>query len=462
MAETFPSYKKYLSDYRTFERDPAVDGPSWLRDVRRQGLASFDRLGFPTATRGNERWKYTNVSPIAKSEFEYPLDAKPDGVSARRLKAVAPWDDSWTRLVFVDGGFSPGLSTSADQEHGVQVENLAGAVRENGALVEKHLGRYATVDDDGFAAINTAFLRDGAVVHVPEGASPASALHLLFVTTKRSQPIVTYPRMLIVAGRHSKLTVVESYVGLSDTSYLTNAVAEIVVEEGAEIEHYRYLAESPNAFHVGTTRVRLERDSTFSSVSFATGARLARNDLYVLLDAPGSACRVDGLYATSGNRHIDNHIDIDHAQPHTSSDQYFKGILADDSRAVFSGRVLVRKNAQKTYARQADKNLILSEGARVNTKPSLEIFADDVQCFHGATAGAVAEDALFYMRTRGLDEEKAKRILIRGFASEIIERVRLGPLRRRLDRLFSGDWPGGPVAGGRRHPRARETGEKDV
>ena len=441
MVQTFPSYEKYVSDFMTLEHDPAVNGPGWLNDIRKQGLEAFEGLGFPTATRGNERWKYTNVTPIAKATFEYPLQADANDVSLRSIKKVAPWDESWARMVFVDGVFSSKLSTGAGDGEGLQLANLGSAVQGDGAVVQEHLGHLATVEDDGFTAVNTAFLRDGAIVRIPEGSDTGAVLHLVFVNSDRAQPTVTHPRTLIVAGRQSRLTVVESYVGLSDTAYFTNAVAEIVVDDGAQIEHYRYLAESPSAFHVGTTRVRLGRDSTFTSTSFATGARLARNDLNVLLDAPGGACYLNGLYATAGTRHIDNHIDVDHAKPHTTSDQYFKGILADKSKAVFSGRVLVRKDAQKTYAKQADKNLLLSEGARVNTKPSLEIFADDVQCFHGATAGAMAEDALFYMKSRGLDEETAKKVLIHGFAGEIIDRVRVKSLRRHLDRLFSGALP---------------------
>jgi Fe-S cluster assembly protein SufD len=320
----------------------------------------------------------------------------------------------------------------------MQAANLADVVREDGNLVSNHLASHAIVEDDGFTAVNTAFLRDGAYVRVPEGSSPESTLHLIFVTTERPQPIVSYPRTLVLVGKHGRLTVVESYVSQSQAPYFTNAVTEMVVSEGAQVEHYRYLMESPGAFHVGTTRVYQERDSTFNSTSFATGSRLARNDLQVLLDGPGSSCTVNGLYVTSGTQHIDNHIDIDHAQPHTTSNQYFKGILGGQSRAVFSGRVVVRRDAQKANARQSDKNLILSEGARVNTKPSLEIFADDVQCAHGATAGAVADDALFYMRSRGLDEEAARRLLVYGFASEIIDTVRLGPLRQHLEGMFSG------------------------
>ena len=442
MTRAQASYDRYRSDHRAFESSLAADGPAWLHAIRQRGLESFNRLGFPTATRGNERWKYTNVTPLANVVFEYPFDVDANGISALDIKELAPWDETWTRLVFIDGSFSPTLSTGHLSANGLIAANLVDSISEESELVEKYLGRMASAEDDGFAAINTAHLRDGAFVHVPDGSSPDSPLHLVFLTTDRPKATVSYPRSLITVGRHSRLTVVESYVSLSHGPYLTDTVVEIVAGEGAEIDHFRYLMESPDAFHIGTTRVNLGPDSTFKSTSFARGARLARNDISVLLDAPGSSCYLKGLYFTSGTQHIDNHITIDHARPHTTSDLFFKGILNDKSRAVFSGGVLVRKDAQKTNARQADKNLILSEGARVNTKPSLEIFADDVQCTHGATAGAVAEEALFYMRSRGLDEETARTLLVSGFASEIIDGVHLQPLQDTMNRLFSGTLPG--------------------
>ena len=442
MAQTFASYEKYRTDFRAFEDTLATNGASRLREVRRHGLASFDRLGFPTTTRGNERWKYTNVVPIARQTFEYPFEVDVEDLDPSLLTHLAIGDQSWTRMVFVDGRYSQALSTNHGLRDGIRVANLADAVHEDGELVTRHLARHALADDDGFTAVNTAFLQDGAFVHVPADSLPDKPLHLVFLSTDRPEPFVTYPRILIVADPHSRLSVVESYVGATDASYFTDSVVEIVAGPGSHIEHYRYMSESSRSFHIGTTRVRLHRDSAFSSTSFARGARLARNDLHILLQAPGSSCTLKGLYVTSGTEHIDNHINIDHATPHTSSDQFFKGILDGRSRAVFSGRVLVRKDAQKTYARQSDKNLLLSEGARINTKPSLEIFADDVQCFHGATAGAMAQDALFYMKSRGLSEETARKLLIYGFASEIIDTVILEPLKAHLDGLSRGSVPG--------------------
>jgi Fe-S cluster assembly protein SufD len=436
MAKALTSYDTYRSDFRAAQTAPRSNGPAWLRDLRKQGFEAFDKLRFPTATRGNERWKYTNIAPLGRSAFDYRSDVDAGEVSEASLRAVAPWDESWTRLVFVDGIFAPRLSSGMDDGGGIQVTSLARTAAADGLMPREHLGRYARVEEDGFTAINTAFTHDGAIVSVPDDGSPGAPVHLLFASTGREDSTVSYPRTLIMAGVHSSLTVLESYVGLSDGRYFTNAVTEIVAEEGAKIEHYRYLTESPSAYHIGTTRVRVGRDAAFNSTGLARGAKIARNDLGVRLSAPGSSCVVKGLYFTSGSQHIDNHVDIDHAAPHASSDQLFKGILDGQSRAVFSGRVLVRQDAQKSYARQSDKNLLLSKGARVNTKPSLEIFADDVQCFHGATAGAVSADALFYLRSRGLSEESARRLLIAGFADEIIDEIGLRALREHMNKLF--------------------------
>jgi Fe-S cluster assembly protein SufD len=432
---------RYLADFRTFEKGRSAGSPDWLRQVRQQALSRFSELGFPTARRGNEDWKYTNVGPIAGATFGYPFhvgsEAKPAAV-----RRVAPWHDSWANIVFVDGRYSPALSEAPAALNGARVTNLAEAVRADGDVIEKHLARHATFEDDGFTALNTAFLQDGAYIHLREGESLSSPLHLIFVSTGDAEPTASYPRTLIVAGANSRLTVIESYVSLSRTRYFTDAVTEIVLADGAQVEHYRLLLESADAFHVGSSRVYQSRDSTFSSTTFARGAAIGRNDFRVLLDGPGSSCYLNGLYVTSGKQHIDNYINIDHAKPHTTSRLLYRGILDDASRAVFGGIVLVRPGAVKADSHQEDKNLILSEEAEVDSKPSLEIYADDVKCGHGATAGTVAEDAVFYMRSRGLDPETAAAFLIKGFASEIIDAVRLRPLRSYLGRLVWKALPG--------------------
>ena len=430
MAAAADSYERYLADFETAAH--GAGGPEWLGGLRRQAIESFGRVGFPTQTRGNEQWRYTNVGPLARATFSYSLDVDSGSMPLERVKELAPWDDDWTTLVFVDGRYAPGLSRG----EGVTARSIAGSVASDGAVVGEHLGRYASIQD-GFIAVNTAFTYDGAVVEVPDDAEIDRPVHLVFVSSGASPDRVSYPRVLVLAGRNSQLTLVDSYVGPPDGRYFTNAVVEIAASEDAEVEHYRYIGESPKAFHIGATRTRLDAGASYSCTCVATGARIARNDLNVLMDAPGASCVLRGLYATSGSQHIDNHIDIDHAKPSCTSDQYFKGILDGRSKAVFSGRVLVRKDAQKTVAHQSDKNLILSEGARINTKPSLEIYADDIQATHGATAGAVADDALFYMRSRGIDEDTARRLLVSGFAAEILDTIPLDALRDHAGLVFA-------------------------
>jgi Fe-S cluster assembly protein SufD len=441
MAQAPAKGDRYLAGFRTFERGLPAEGPQWLRQVRQRALSRFSELGFPTARRGNERWKYTNVGPIAKTSFSYPFDVSPK-VKAADIQRIAPWDDSWVSVVFINGRYSQMLSTAPTALNGARMSNLTDAIRADGDVIEKHLAQHATFEDDGLTALNTAFLQDGAFVYVPEGESLPSPLHLIFVTADSGQPTVSYPRTLIVAGNHSKLTIIESYVSLSSARYFTDAVTEIVVGDGAQIEHYSLLLEEEDAFHVGISRVYQGQDSTFSSTSFAKGASIGRNDLRVLLDAPGGSCFLNGLYMTSGTQHIDNYINIDHAKPHTTSRLRYKGILAGKSKAIFGGTVLVRPGAVKTNAYQSDKNLILSEEAEVDSKPSLEIYADDVLCGHGATAGAVAEDALFYMRSRGLDLEAATVLLIKGFATEIIDTIKVKPLRAYLEKFILDALPG--------------------
>ena len=388
----------------------ASPGPAWLADLRTAGWERFSQLGFPTARRGNERWKYTAVAPISRVGFAYPQSG------AYLAAPEAP-----------DFGFSA-LSPVSDFDGGPD-----GAVR-------RHLGSLAPMNDDGFTALNTAFLRDVAVVRVPDGSNEPVAVcvnHAGLPPNGGEQQYARHPRTLVIAGRNANLTVVETYAGPRDQRYFTNAVTEIVVAEGANVDHYRLLDESPAAFHVGTTRVRQERDSSFSSASFALGTALARNDFAVSLEGPGAFCSLNGLYYTGQGQHIDNLISIDHAEPRCTSRLNYKGILDGDSRAVFGGEVMVRRNAQKSDAQQTDKNLLLSVDAEVDSKPSLMIYADDVQCSHGATAGQIDAQTLFYLRSRGLDLETASRMLVLAFASEIIDTVKPGTLRSHLESRFN-------------------------
>lgn len=418
--------ERYLADFRALQPEGE---PEWLRDLRERAFARFSELGFPTARRGNEPWKYTNVAAIAQAEFEPAPEALPD-VDLDALKRAAPWDDGWSRLVFVDGRYSPALSALPD---GVRVSSLGEALRRDGALLEAHLARHAPFEDEAFTALNTAFLSDGAFVHLPEEVSLEAPLHLVFASmTERA---VTCPRTLVVAGPNSRATIIESYVSLTSGPRFSDAVSEITLEDGASVDHYRLMLEDAAAFHVGVSRVYQGADSAFSSTSFQMGNALGRADLGVTLDAPGGSCHLNGLYVTRDNQHLDNYINIDHAKPECTSRLFYKGILDDSSKAVFGGMVLVRPGAVKTDAHQEDKNLVLSDKAEVDSKPSLEIYADDVKCGHGATAGTVAEDAIFYMQSRGLDTQTATRLLIKGFASQILDTVRVEPLRHHLEAL---------------------------
>jgi len=381
----------------------ASAGPAWLADLRAAGWERFSELGFPTARRGNERWKYTAVAPISRVNFAYPFLT--------------------TENTEIDLGFSAISASSAFDEE---------------AEIRQHLGSLAPMQDDGFTALNTAFLSDVAVVRIPDGSEEPVAVHVNHngLPNLDDQRYARHPRTLILAGRNANLTVVETYTGPKGPRYFTNAVTEIVVGEGARVDHYRLLDESPEAFHVGTTRVSQQRDSSFNSASFALGTTLARNDFAVTLEGPGAYCSLNGLYYTGQGQHIDNLISIDHAEPHCTSRLNYKGILDGNSRAVFGGEVMVRRNAQKSDARQTDKNLLLSEDAEVDSKPSLMIYADDVQCAHGATAGQIDAQTLFYLRSRGLDLETASRMLVQAFAREIVDTVRPETLRNYLESLF--------------------------
>lgn len=428
MTQAPVKYDRYLHDFEAFAREADRSQPAWLSGLRGEAIAHFQRVGLPTARKGNEPWKYTNVAPIADAEFAFGL-APARALSAQEIAGVAPWCTVWKELVFINGRYSPELSSN--DFDGVTALSLEQALSSHGDIVRQHLGQLAPGGYDGFTALNTAFLRDGAFVLVPDGAEIPVHLHVLFVTTRADGPLVSYPRTLIVAGRQSKLTMVESYVSVDGGDYFNSAITEITLADGSKLEHHRVLLDR-DAYHVGVTRVRQSMDSSFTSTAFSTGPALARHDLNVLLDDTGAEAYLRGLYVTAGDQHIDNYLSIDHAKPHCTSRLYYKGILDDRSRAVFGGTVLVREGAVKTDAHQEDKNLVLSNDAEVDSKPALEIYADDVKCGHGATAGAVAEDALFYMRSRGLDEETAQVFLVKGFAAEILDEVTMEPLHAYL------------------------------
>jgi Fe-S cluster assembly protein SufD len=408
--------EKYSSAFESFI-EAKSDSPTWLADLRKQAWSTFSELGIPIKRRGNELWKYTNLRPLADADFEFGTIGS---VTLDEIKTLGPWDDSWNTVVIVDGEFNDDLS-NLHGTTGLNAGSLASAISSGSGNVESQLASMAGREEYVFTALNTVFLNDGAYVAVSKDTELDVPVHVVFVTSNSSTSNATYPRLLIDAGVNSSSVIIESHLNLADSAQLSVPVVEVFSGEGSTIQHYRVQMENQKSFHIGTTRVNQLGDSTFRSTSFAVGAQIARNDIHTLLDAPGASCVLRGLYMTNGTQQQDQEISTTHAKPHCTSDQFYKGILSGKSHAVFSGKVVVERNAQKSAATQKDLNLLLSRGAEIDAKPSLEIYADDVTAAHGATAGHVDRDTLFYLQSRGVDEEAAKAILIRGFAEEMLD-----------------------------------------
>jgi Fe-S cluster assembly protein SufD len=405
----------------------------WLVNLRRDAFARFLDLGFPTTK--NEEWKYTNVSGIAKVPFQR-AGGDASSLTREKLEELSFAGPVSARIVFVNGRHAPRLSFPGALPNNVRVMSLAEALESGIEAVENHLARYASFEDQAFVALNTALLEDGMFVEVPRGLVLSAPIHLLYVTTAGETPTVSHPRALIIAERESQAAVVEEHVGLGSGVYFTNAVTEIVTAEGSVLQHYKLQRENLDAFHVATVQANQDRASHFLSHSVSIGGRLVRNDIQTLLDAEGGECTLNGLFLGDGGQHVDHHTLLDHAKPRCMSREFYRGILGGKSAGVFNGKIIVRKDAQKTDAIQSNKNLLLSENAVINTKPQLEIFADDVRCTHGATVGQLDEEALFYLRSRGLGNEQARSLLIRAFAQNILDRMKLESIRDKLSSLL--------------------------
>ncbi|MBI4166697.1 MAG: Fe-S cluster assembly protein SufD [Acidobacteria bacterium] len=423
----------YLAQFQAHEKDHAA-GPGWLAEVRRAAIHRFAELGFPTTK--DEEWKYTNVAPIAQVPFQ-PVAAASATATAESLAWSCFFELDCPRLVFVNGHYSPGISFLAGLPKGVTATRLAKAVSAGTPALEQHLARYADLQNSAFTALNTALMQDGGFIEIPRGAVVEKPIYLLYVSTGDGGPTISSPRTLILAGRECQATVIEGHIGFGEGTYFSNAVTEIVADENAVIEYSKLHQESRTASHVGTVRVEQARSSNVTTHSFSFGGALIREDLNAVLNGEGAEAQLNGLYLMTARQHIDHHTTLDHAQPHCASRELYKGVLDGQAAGVFNGRVIVRKDAQKTDSKQSNKNLLLSEEAVINTKPQLEIFADDVKCTHGATIGQVDQEAIFYLRSRGIGISEARKILTFAFANDIIDRVKFAPLRDRLrDALF--------------------------
>jgi len=401
--------------------------PAWLRTSRARAAATFRDEGLPTTRQ--EEWRFTPVTGVAAVPPQPVASALAD---AAAVSGFLFSDFEGPQLVFVNGHYSAALSRLHDLPAGIRVSSIAAMLDADPDALQAHLGTAIHFRQQGFTALNDAWFTDGAAIVVDANAVIAAPIHLLFYSTGAG---ASYPRTLIVAGANSQLSVVESFAG-TDATYVTNAITEVISAEGANVDHYKVNRESLQAHHVSSTHLQLARASVFATHNISLGGQLTRNDINATLDGEGIECTVNGLYLADGDRLVDNHTAIDHAKPHCHSYEIYKGVLDGRSRGVFNGKIFVREDAQKTDAKQTNQVLLLSDDATIDTKPQLEIFADDVKCTHGATVGQLSAEALFYLRARGIGIEDARALLIHAFAESVVENIRIDAVRHALEQVL--------------------------
>jgi Fe-S cluster assembly protein SufD len=429
--QTSPNVAHYAAEYRrSLEKGPAQ--PRWVAQARESAIAQFERLGFPTAKL--EQWRFTSVTPIAERTFALAKDGIA-GATHQTQALSAPI----AHAVCVNGRFAPQLSQLGALPKGVQLLGLEEAIASHPTLIEPYLAKLSLTETNSFTSLNTAFLRDGVVLIFPARTVVEQPIEVTFASVSEGAGSVSHPRLLIVAGEGSQATVLERYVGTG--AAFTNAVGEVWLGANAVVDHYKLQEEPADAFHIASLFLHCARSGTFSSHSLTFGGGIARNDVVAKLDGEGIDCTLNGLYVGRGNQLIDNHTTIDHAMPHCGSHEIYKGILGDQSRAVFNGKIIVRPDAQKTDAKQTNKALLLSDEANINSKPELEIFANDVKCTHGAAIGQLDDAAMFYLRSRGLGVSEARAILVHAFAGDILNRVKIAPVREHVENILTARLP---------------------
>ncbi len=418
----------YLEDIRN---QASGRGPDWINEIRRRSLDRLEEIGLPHHKL--EAWRFTNVEPLTKTHFRHYAPTKDHGLSPKQLQHVLLGAGACGELVFVDGTFAPDLSNLLDVPAGVDIMPLARGITDDSLVVKAHLDQYLK-HSDAFSLMNSACLQDGAYVHVRQNVLLERAIHIVYVSTGHRDNQLVQPRSLIVVEESSKAAVVESYVGLNDNvAYFNNAVTECVVQENAQLSLCKIVQESASGHHLGTAQVTQHADSLFAGHTITLDGKIVRNALGVVFNGKGAQCSLNGLYLNTGERLVDNALSVDHAQPYCASRIAYKGVLEGSSKSVFTGGVQVRKHAVKTDSNQINSNLLLSDLAQINTKPQLEIFADDVKCTHGATVGPPPEDLIYYFRTRGIDETEAVAMLTCGFARDITKTIGVPILRERVD-----------------------------
>jgi len=429
MSETkFDAKQWYLSNFELFESSLNGSKNTPFHEIRKRAIARFADLGFPTTR--NEDWKYTSVAPILEHKFN--LASAPVAVAKNTLSRFQFDGAARNILVFVNGHFDEKLSRMQDLPKRLVIENFRNVISNGSKLPEKYRGGFDSLQDESFTALNTAFAHDGLYINVPKGMTVEDPIFLLYLSDARNESFVAHPRNLIVAGEGSHLRLLECYQAISDEAYFNNVVTEVYVEQQAVVDHIKIQEEGAGAYHIANTEIMQEHRSVFNCVNIDLGGALVRNNLDVTLNAENCETHLFGFFLGTGTQLIDNHTFIDHAKPHCFSNELYKGILDDKAKGVFNGKIMVRRDAQKTNALQSNKTLLLSDDAAIFAKPQLEIFADDVKCTHGATIGQLDDEALFYLRARGIGENVALAMLRYAFAGDIFENIKIDSVRKAL------------------------------
>lgn len=427
--------KKFIEQLRIARPSTDDDLPLWLTNLHEEGIRRFSDIGFPDPK--NEEWKFTDIALITQRTFH--LSAEKTIAELRDFNGY--FDRTEPTIVFVNGFFSESYSSLNDLPPGLTIKSLAQAIKDQPKIIQSFLSRQDLNKEDSFAALNSAFFSDGAFIRIDDHAVCKKLIHIIHIVSQENDDAVIFPKNLVVLGRCAQAEILESYISFSKIRYFTNAVSDVFLGEDARLHHYKAQGESLNAFHVAGMRIVQETNSEIETFSFSAGARISRNNLTATLNGEGAKAVLNGLYAVSDNQLVDNHTAIDHKPPHSLSTQLYKGILDGNSKAVFDGKILVRREAQQTNSYQLNKNILLSPSCQIHTKPQLEIFADDVRCTHGATIGQLNDDELFYLQTRGIRKDFATRMLLCGFIDEVIGKIANGSAKTKIDELLTRVFP---------------------
>ena len=429
-AQTITSAERlgnYLGLFAELEQRSAQQS-AWVRSLRENAFARFCEIGFPTTK--DEDWRFTNISAISKTPFQLTRDANAPVQRESLQPFLVP--GAACRLVFVNGRFASALSDLPSPPAGIKIGSLSEALARDSSTIEPHLGRHLKINRDAFTALNTALFEDGAFVYLPRRTVIKEPISLLFISLPGNEPSMAHLRNLIVAGEDSQASIVEDYVSLGSGVFFSNVVTELIAGDNSVVSHYLIEREEAQALNVSTLFTQQGRTSNVASHSVLLGGALVRNNVHPVLAGEGAECLINGLFIGKDHQHLDNYMLVEHAAPRCSSRQFYNGILDEHAHGVFHGRIIVHKDAQKTDAKQTNRNLLLSDDAQIDTKPQLEIYADDVKCTHGATIGQVEEEALFYLRSRGIDELAARALLLFAFASQCLDRMTCAPVREYL------------------------------